>query len=125
MAKKSRRYIWQSVIGLGFLFGVWTSIGIDPEEVIITALGRAVDTIYPDPTLRLIFVILPTILLIASIAGAYKSGKIWGLVSVVVAYIAGLLIFSSLSTALVLLCGAIILGYLSTTRSLKRLAKLS
>ncbi len=125
MAKKSRRYIWQSVIGLGFLSGLWTSVGIDPEEVIITALGTAVNQLYPDPTIRLLFVILPTLLLVATIFAAYKSGKLWGLVSVVVAYIAGLLIVSSLLTGLVLLSGAIILGGVSTTRSLKRRLKLS
>ena len=28
-----KTYIWQFTIGLGFLSGLWTAIGIDPEEV--------------------------------------------------------------------------------------------
>ena len=35
MAKKSRTYIWQFVIGLGFFSGLWTAIGIDPQAVIL------------------------------------------------------------------------------------------
>ena len=48
MAKKSHAYIWQSVIGFGFLSGLWTAVGIDPEGVILTLVGRTIDTFYPD-----------------------------------------------------------------------------
>ena len=74
-------------------------------------LKKAVDTVYPAPTIRYLFLILPTLLLIASIIGAYSAGKMMGLVSVLVAYISGLLIVSLTVLALVLLCGAVILGY--------------
>lgn len=119
MAKKSQRYIWQSVICLGFLSGLWTAIGFDPEETIISALGSMVNQVYPDPVIRFCFVLLPTILLAASVIGAYKTGKAGGLAAVLVAYIAGLLIFRSTETALVLLGSAIIIGWLSTSRCKK------
>ena len=92
MASKSKKYIWQSVIGLGFLSGLWTTIGIDPEQIVIGALSGAADVLYPDPDLRYLFILLPTILLLVSIYGAYKKGKVLGLISVIVAYCAGLLI---------------------------------
>ncbi len=125
MGKKSRRYIWQVVIGFGFLSGLWTAIGIDPQGIVLSFLEKAVDTVYPDPTIRSLFLILPTLLLIASIIGAYSAGKMMGLVSVLVAYISGLLIVSRTVLALVLLCGAVILGYLSTNPRLKRMIKLT
>ena len=50
MAKRSRTYIWQFTIGLGFLSGLWTAIGIDPEEVILNILGTVTGEMYPDPT---------------------------------------------------------------------------
>ena len=71
MAKKSRMYIWQFVIGLGFLSGLWTAIGIDPQAVIVGILGTVVDTVYSDPAIRSLFLILPAILLIFSVYGAY------------------------------------------------------
>jgi hypothetical protein len=90
MAKRSKTYIWQFTIGLGFLSGLWTAIGIDPEEVVLNLLGTVTGEIFPDPTLRQLFIILPTILLLISVFGAYKKGKALGLASVLIAYVAGL-----------------------------------
>ena len=118
MAKKSRIYIWQFVIGLGFFSGLWTAIGIDPQAVIVDFLGDVVDTVYSDPVIRSLFFILPTILLLISILGAYTKGRIPGLISVIIAYIAGLFIFVSTVTALVILVVAVIIGYLAPKRSL-------
>jgi hypothetical protein len=116
MAKRSRTYIWQFVIGLGFLSGIWTAIGIDPEEVVLNLLGSVTGEIYPDPTLRQLFIILPTILLLLSIWRAYKKGRVLGLVSVVIAYVAGLSILVALWTSLTLLLAAVVTGYLATSR---------
>jgi len=125
MAKKSRTYIWQFVIGLGFLSGLWTAIGIDPQAVILDALGNVVDTVYSDPAIRSLFLILPMILLLISVLGAYTRGKFLGLISVIVAYLAGLLFLVSTMTALVLLGIAIIIGYLAPNRSLiKKITRL-
>jgi hypothetical protein len=118
MAKKSRTYIWQFVLGLGFLSGLWTAIGIDPQAVIVDVLGNVVDTVYSDPAIRSLFLILPTILLLLSILGAYTKGRLPGLISVIVAYLAGLFILVSTVTALVFLGVAIIIGYLAINRSL-------
>ena len=111
MAKRSKTYIWQFVIGLGFVSGLWTAIGIDPQAVLLTALGNVVDTLYPIPVVRWIFFILPLIILGISIYGAYRKGRIPGLVSVIIAYFAGVLILASTATALILLGCAIFIGY--------------
>lgn len=116
MAKRSRTYIWQFTIGLGFLSGLWTAIGIDPEEVILNILGTVTGEIYPDPNLRQLFILLPLLLLAIPVLGAYKKGKVLGLASVLIAYVAGLSILVALWTSLVLLLAAIITGYLATGR---------
>ena len=118
MAKKSRMYIWQFVIGLGFLSGLWTAIGIDPQAVIVGILGTVVDTVYSDPAIRSLFLILPAILLLFSVFGAYTRGRLLGLISVIVAYIAGLSILVSTVAALAFLGVAIIIGYLAPNRRL-------
>jgi hypothetical protein len=120
MTRKSKTYIWQFVIGVGFLSGLWTAVGIDPEEVILNVLGKAVDMMYPDPTIRYILLLLPTLLLIISIIGAYKKGRVFGLAAVIVAYIAGLSILVSITSALLLLALAIVTGYLATNRRLTK-----
>jgi hypothetical protein len=118
MAMKGRNYIWQFVIGFGFLSGIWTALGIDPEEVILNALGNVTGAIYTDPTLRQLFIIIPTILLLFSIYSAYKKGRILGLVAVIIAYLAGLSILVSVRTTIALLLVAVVIGYLATTRRL-------
>jgi len=120
VGKKSKSYLWESVIGLGFLSGLWTTVGINPEQVVYTAVTNAIEKSYPDPLLRTLFIVLPTILLLVSIWGAYRNGKELGLVSVILAYCAGLLIFSATGIAIILLVAALISGWVATDR---RLAK--
>jgi len=120
MAKKSKTYIWQFVIGLGFFSGIWTAIGIDPTSVILNVLGDVVGSVYSDPGVRALLLLLPVILLVISIVGAYRQGKVLGLISVLIAYGAGLFILISTITSLVLLCIAIFMGYLATNRRLRK-----
>ena len=118
MAKRCRTYIWQFTIGLGFLSGLWTAIGIDPEEVLINLIGSAATDVFPDPAIRQIFILLPLILLAVSVWSAYKKGKVLGLASVVIAYVAGLSILVALWTSLLLLVAAVEVGYLAAGRKL-------
>lgn len=118
MAKRSRTYIWQFTIGLGFLSGLWTAIGIDPQEVVLNLLGTVTGEVFPDPTLRQLFIVLPTILLLISVRGAYKKGKTLGLASVLIAYMAGLSVLVALWTSVLLLIAAMVTGYLATGRRL-------
>jgi hypothetical protein len=120
MAKKSSLFIRQFVIGLGFLSGLFTAIGFDPQDEIIKAVGGSVSAIYPDPQVSSLFFILPTVLLLISVITAYLKGGILGLVSVVVAYFSGLSVLTSVTLALVLLVVAAGLGYLATNRRLAR-----
>jgi len=116
LARRTRKYIWQFVIGFGFLSGLWTAIDIDPEEVLLNVLNRTVETIYPDPNVRTLLLILPALLLLVSIIGAYKNGRVPGLAAVIVAYGAGLSVLVSITSALHLLLLAIVLGFLATNR---------
>ena len=125
MAKKSRSYIWQFVIGLGFLSGLWTAIGIDPQAFFFNILGKAVETVYSDPVIRSLFLILPVILFLVSVYGAYNQGRYLGLISVIIAYLAGLFILDATLTALGLLGIAILTGYIAPKRQLvKKLTRI-
>ena len=114
MAKKVHRFIWQFVIGFGFLSGLWTALGISPENILINALGSVVTTQYSDPGLRAFFLLLPTIILVISVIGAYMNGRIPGLAAVLLAYVAGLVILSHLVAGLVILCLAVAVAYFFT-----------
>jgi predicted branched-subunit amino acid permease len=118
MGKKGGLFIRQFVIGLGFLSGVFTAIGIDPQETVIRIIGSAVGSLYPDPQISYLFFILPTFLLLISVITAYLKGRVVGLISVLVAYCSGVLILVSTALALILLGFAILLGYLAVNRRL-------
>jgi len=119
MVKKSRRFVWQFVIGLGFLSGIWTAIGLDPGDVLISVVGSAIDSVFPSPLVRYLFVILPTMLLALSVIGAYRKGKGLGLVSVLVAYGAGLVLLASPVFGLALLALAAAVGYSAAVKRRK------
>ena len=122
MGRKAKAYIWQSVIGLGFLSGLWTAVGIDPQQLVLDTISGFVNAEYPDPRIRYLFVILPTILLLVSIYGAYRNGKVLGLVSVVIAYAAGMIVMKETGLAVLLLVAAVIAGWIATDRrTVKRL----
>ncbi len=114
MRKKSKMFLWESVVGLGFLSGLWTAIGINPQSVIIGLIGQSASGIYPDPAIRALFLILPTIFLVISVISAYRRGKIPGLFSVIIAYTGGLLILVSPVLAMILLIAAVVIGILAT-----------
>jgi VIT1/CCC1 family predicted Fe2+/Mn2+ transporter len=70
------------------------------------------------------FFILPTVLLLISLIAAFMKGKVLGLVSVVVAYCSGVLIFISAVLSIMLLLLAVALGFLATNRRLLKKVKL-
>ena len=108
------------MIGLGFLSGIFTAIGIDPQDALIGIAGDAVSSLYPEPGVRYLFLVIPTLLLLISIYTAYRLGGILGLVSVVIAYFSGLAVFTSITSAIILLAVAVVLAYLATNRRLMR-----
>jgi hypothetical protein len=116
MRKKSGLFIRESVIGLGFLSGLWTAIGINPQTILLTLAERTADELLHDPYIRFFFVILPTALLLFSVITAYKRGRVVGLVSVLLAYGAGLCVLESLSLSGLLLIVAIVLGIFATSK---------
>jgi hypothetical protein len=116
MRKKSGLFIRESVIGLGFLSGVWTAIGINPQTVLLTLIERSADEVLHDPFIGFFFLVLPTVLLLLSLVTAYKRGRVIGLVSVFFAYTGGLVVLESLYVSGVLLVVAIVLGLCATSR---------
>ena len=79
MAKRSRAYIWQFVIGLGFISGVWTAIGIDPEAVILNVVGDIIGTVYSDPGSGPFLLSCPRSCLSSLSSGRTAVEECWGL----------------------------------------------
>ena len=114
--RKSGRFIWQSVICLGFLSGIWSAIGFSPQSILIGVIAGSADSLLHDPWIRFFFILLPGILLVLSLYLAYKGGKVTGIVSVLVAYIAGLSLLEYPVISILLLAIAVLLGILATSK---------
>ena len=98
-------FVQEFVIGLGFLSGM----GIDPEGMIIQALSQAL----PNPSFgfKALFFLLPLIITIISILGAFAIGGWLGITAVGLAFIGG--IFINHSFGAYLLVGAVLLGLIA------------
>jgi hypothetical protein len=116
MRKKSGLFIRESVIGLGFLSGLWIAIGINPQTILLTLVERSADKVLHDPFIGFFFLVLPTLLLLLSLVTAYKRGRVVGLISVFFAYAGGLVVLESLYLSGILLVIAIVLGMCATSR---------
>jgi chromate transport protein ChrA len=106
-----RSFTRELVIGFGFLNGLWAAIGVSPEEWIFTFLKPYISNL--PVILRVIFAIIPTILLIITIYNIfkiYKKGKLLGIISVILAFVAGTLVFTNWIVTIVLLVVAMIVG---------------
>ncbi|HIH31360.1 TPA: hypothetical protein HA235_01505 [Candidatus Woesearchaeota archaeon] len=102
------------VIGFGFLNGIWLAIGISPEEEIIKFLQPIFSNIHS--VLKTLFIILPTLIMIITVLTLikiYKKGGLIGSGAVVIAFLAGALIFKNIIASFVLLIIAYIIGLIS------------
>ena len=119
MPTKGEVFVQEFVLGFGFLGGLFTWVGIDPEEEILRALLMA---FLPNNELMISFVIFSIGLIstIGSILGTLAMGGKWGLLIVAFAWIAGFImpIGSSLSVlGAFLLIVTMILGPIVCERS--------
>lgn len=94
MASKSERFVQEFVLAFGFLSGYWIYAGANPETEILKALLSVITELAPSlaPGASLISWIIPILLTIGSIWGSYKIGVWWGLVTVGLAFMGGILL---------------------------------
>lgn len=112
MVSKSDIFVQECVLSFGFLGGLFTWAGIDPEEEIIKTLLRVA---FPnnEPMVMLAIVLFIVGSTVAGVLLTYQMAGKWGLFVVGMAWISGFALpmgesFSVLGTFL--LIGALILG---------------
>jgi hypothetical protein len=113
--------IGKFIIGFGFLSGVWFSIGIDPEKAILALLGKYIEPI--SMLLQIIFLILPLVLMaltVVKILKAYKTGGIFGIIGMALAFISGTILIWNWIISLILLTLAVGIGLIAFRNRRKR-----
>jgi len=80
------------VISFGFLNGLWLAIGINPHDIVMKSIQPIINPLLAQlPVLvRSLFVILPTIITIVTLALIYRFGGTRGAIAVFLGFIGGL-----------------------------------
>jgi hypothetical protein len=107
--KTGEIFVQEFVIGLGFLSGLWIYAGVDPTAEIVRSLSMIV------PEWSWLLWLLVVAGTVGSIAAAYRMGGIFGLITVFLAFLGGILISSSAGVFLVVI--AVILGPIAAKQS--------
>jgi len=102
-------FVQEFVIGLGFLSGLWIYAGVDPTAEIVKSLSAVV------PEWSWLLWLLVVVGTIGSIVAAYKVGGVFGLITVLLAFLGGILISSSVGIFLLII--AVILGPIAANQS--------
>lgn len=110
---RHRRPWYRTLIGLvillGFLNGVWISLGINPGKQLWSMLEQVIERLMPQTGLLSALWVVPSVLLVAQLWRSWVLGGILGLLAILLGFAAGLVIATPLP-ALVMLSGAIVLG---------------
>ena len=110
-----RKFLKSSVIGFGFLSGLWVHIGINPGSIVAQWLEQILLTVSPENVtwITLAFLYGPTLLTLLSLFIVYHHAGFFGFIAVALAYAAGITL-SLMSIPLLLL--AIVIGWLAARR---------
>jgi hypothetical protein len=114
-----KRFLKSSVIGFGFLSGLWAGLGVDPGSFVaqwLQTILLAVAPAYGSP-ITIAFLYGPTLLTVLAVFLAYRRAGFLGFVAVALAYAAGfLLAVLHLTAAVILLLLAIMIGWFAARR---------
>lgn len=103
------------VVGLAFMSGLWIALGvINPEGEITNAFAEAINSVIPgsEVMMWLIFIIA----LIILVFGAHYMGGSFGLLSVGIALIGGILFLEYTTLAIIITSVAIIMGFVVSSK---------
>lgn len=104
--------IQQFVIGTGFLSGIWFRIGMNPNYEMFKASLEAISKMLPNQDVGFLFWLVPIIAISFSLIGTYRNGGGMGLITVGIAFLAGILIDTQ-PIGGILLVLAVILGQIA------------
>jgi len=109
------RFVQEIIIGFAFLNGIFFSVRIDPEGMLIQFLLRLLSNLNPDHAglLGAVFAILPIFVLIMIIWITYKTAGVLGLFATLLGFLAGSMLLTFAYVGIFLLIVAIMLGFMA------------
>lgn len=114
-----RHFVQQFVLGFGFLSGLWVKLGFDPEDILIGFVSDFFEMVSPGNTLSPLFWVVPIVLTVVSLAGAFYYGEFVGVLAVGLSFVAGFLFPDLLFVFL--LVSAVVVGIFAVRVKKKKL----
>ena len=107
------KFVIQSIIGFGFLGGIFTRIGFKPEKILIDFFSVIIKNLVvfdliPNYDFSPFFAVIGPIMAVTSIYTAYKIGGLLGFIGVIFAFLGGFFIGQQVS--MILMGVALFLG---------------
>jgi len=87
VSKVAKSFVDEFVVGFGFFSGLWICIGVNPETEFIKAFTDVVNQLAPQ--WGFIFWLIPVVVTLGSVVGAYFMGGWFGLGAVGLAFLGG------------------------------------
>jgi hypothetical protein len=108
-------FLKETVIGFGFLSGLWMHLGFDPSTFVAVYLQKLLIAVEPqyENIIKIVFLYGPIVLTLFSVFMAYRRAGYFGLLAVLLAFLAGLWL-NLLSIPL--LAGAVLIGFFAARR---------
>ena len=118
MVKHRLTYLKTTVIGFGFLSGLWVHLGFDPQSFVFGILQTVLLKVEPQyaSVITALFFGLPIVLTLSSLLGAHSRGGWFGLAAVALAFAAGVLLNA---TSIPLMIIATVVGFLTARKMQK------
>ncbi len=112
---RKQRFVRGAITSFGFLSGVWIHLGFDPQSRVHDLLAHLLTSANPEygHAIALVFFALPIITACAALLGTYRHAGWIGLLSLALAFYAGLR-FDVFGAGL--LAAALLIGLLATRR---------
>lgn len=113
--RRANAFLRESVILFGFLNGLFVSLGVNPGATIFAVLGNVIESMAgANGTVRLALTWAPLVLLLGALYLIHKRAGWLGFVAVGLAFLAGLWLLPEPVTGVLLLVGALGLGYVAS-----------
>lgn len=108
MSSQGWKIFYQEVlVGVGFSSGMYTGIGIDPEQRVIEILGL-------DPILSPILTAITVIVFLVALANSWRFGLHVGIISLFIAWLAGFVIIGNSGAGILFLIVSVLLAFFAS-----------
>ena len=106
-SQRLKTFYQEILVGVGFSSGLYSGIGIDPEQRVVEIIGL-------DPVLSPVLTAITAIVLLLALANSWKFGLHIGVISLFIAWLAGFVIVHNSGAGLLFLFVSVLIAFIAS-----------